>query len=204
MKYRDLREFIGGLEAEGELARVADPVSARLEMTAVSDFVLRAGGPALLYERPLRGDHCYTVPVLANLFGTPRRVARAMGRDSVGELREIGELLAHLREPEPPKGVRDVGKLLGLAKAVWQMRPAVVSRPACREVVIEGAAVDLGELPVQTCWPGDAGPLVTWGLVVTRGPQGGADARSRQNLGIYRQQVIGRNRTIMQIGRAHV
>ncbi len=198
MKYRDLREFLGGLEADGELVRVAEPVSVRLEMTAVSDFVLRAAGPALLYERPMRGGHCYTVPVLANLFGTPGRVAKAMGRRDVSELREIGELLAHLKEPEPPKGVRDAGKLLGLAKAVWSMRPSVVSRPACREVVIEGADVDLGALPVQTCWPGDAGPLLTWGLVITRGPQGGPDARARQNLGIYRQQVIARNQTIMR------
>ncbi len=194
MKYRDLRDFMAALERSGELVRVADPVSVRLEMTAVSDFVLRRGGPALLFERPDR----YNSPVLANLFGTPGRVARAMGVDSVDELRDIGELLAHLKEPEPPKGVRDAGKLLALGKALWSMRPHRVAKASCREVVVEGRDVDLGALPVQTCWPDDAGPLITWGLVVTRGPQGGPAARSRQNLGIYRQQVIGRRQTIMR------
>ncbi len=194
MKYADLRDFMAALERSGELVRVADPVSARLEMTAVSDFVLRSGGPALLFERPVG----YNTPVLANLFGTTRRVARAMGADSIEGLRDIGELLAHLKEPEPPKGVRDAGKLLALGKALWSMRPQQVSRAPCREVVVEGDDVDLGALPVQTCWPDDAGPLITWGLVVTRGPQGGPAARSRQNLGIYRQQVIGRRQTIMR------
>ncbi|MFT3956184.1 MAG: UbiD family decarboxylase [Piscinibacter sp.] len=194
MKYRDLREFIAGLEALGELRRVAEPVSARLEMTAVSDFVLRSGGPALFFERP----DGYKFPVLANLFGTPRRVALGMGATEVSELREVGQLLARLKEPEPPKGLKDTGRLLQMAKAVWDMKPATVRHAACQEVMLEGEEVDLTRLPVQTCWPGDAGPLITWGLVVTRGPQGGANARSRQNLGIYRQQVIARRQVIMR------
>ena len=198
MKYRDLRDFMAGLEKPGELRRVREPVSARLEMTAVSDFVLRAGGPALFFEQPVG----YKFPVLANLFGTPRRVALGMGATEVNELREVGQLLARLKEPEPPKGLKDTGRLLQMAKAVWDMKPAVVRSPACQEVVLEGAEVDLGQLPVQTCWPGDVGPLITWGLVVTRGPQGGPNARARQNLGIYRQQVIARHQVIMR-GLAH-
>jgi len=194
MKYRDLRDFMAGLEKLGELRRVREPVSARLEMTAVSDFVLRAGGPALFFEQPVG----YKFPVLANLFGTPRRVAFGMGATEVNELREVGRLLARLKEPEPPKGLKDTGRLLQMAKAVWDMKPAVVRSPACQEVVREGAEVDLGQLPVQTCWPGDVGPLITWGLVVTRGPQGGPNARARQNLGIYRQQVIARHQVIMR------
>src|SRR5664279_4916378 len=194
MKYRDLREFLTALESSHDLVRIAEPVSARLEMTAVSDFVLRQAGPALLFENPVG----YKIPVLANLFGTPDRVARAMGATDVGELRDIGELLANLKEPEPPKGVRDAGRLLQLAKALWTMRPATVAGAPCREVVQEAEAVDLGLLPVQTCWPDDAGPLITWGLVITRGPQGTAGARLRQNLGIYRQQVIGRRQVVMR------
>ncbi|MBS0441455.1 MAG: UbiD family decarboxylase [Proteobacteria bacterium] len=194
MKYRDLRDFMAGLEKLGELRRVREPVSARLEMTAVSDFVLRAGGPALFFQQPVG----YKFPVLANLFGTPRRVALGMGATEVNELREVGQLLARLKEPEPPKGLKDTGRLLQMAKAVWDMKPAVVRSPACQEVVLEGAEVDLGQLPVQTCWPGDVGPLITWGLVVTRGPQGGPNARARQNLGIYRQQVIARHQVIMR------
>jgi 4-hydroxy-3-polyprenylbenzoate decarboxylase len=194
MKYRDLREFIGGLESIGELRRVAEPVSARLEMTAISDSVLRAAGPALLFEKP----DGYTIPVLANLFGTPRRVALGMGATDPRDLREVGQLLARLKEPEPPKGLKDTTRLLQMAKAVWDMKPALVHRAACQEVVLEHEAADLTGLPVQTCWPGDAGPLITWGLVVTRGPQGGPNARSRQNLGIYRQQVIARRQVVMR------
>ncbi len=194
MKYRDLREFMAGLEGLGELRRVAEPVSARLEMTAVSDFVLRQGGPAIVFEQP----EGYKFPVLANLFGTPRRVALGMGATEVSELRDVGHLLARLKEPEPPKGLKDTGRLLQMVKAVWDMKPAVVRRAPCQEVILEGDEADLSRLPVQTCWPGDAGPLITWGLVVTRGPQGGANARSRQNLGIYRQQVIGRRQVIMR------
>ena len=194
MKYRDLRDFMSGLERVGELKRVAEPVSVRLEMTAVSDFVLRAAGPALWFQNPPG----YKISALTNLFGTPKRVAMGMGADAVGELRDIGRLLASLKEPEPPKGLKDAGKLLGMVKALWDMKPSVVRKPACQEVVLQGAEVDLGMLPVQTCWPDDAGPLITWGLVITRGPQGGAHARSRQNLGIYRQQVIGKREVIMR------
>jgi 4-hydroxy-3-polyprenylbenzoate decarboxylase len=194
MKYRDLRGFLASLEAAGDLVRVREPVSTRLETTAVSDFVLRQGGPALLFERSAG----YTIPVLTNLFGTTRRVAQAMGCTEVGDLRDIGELLANLKEPEPPKGVRDAGRLLQMAKALWSMRPARVDDAPCREVVLEGPAVDLSSLPVQVCWPGDAGPLITWGLVITRGPQGGVASRKRQNLGIYRQQVIGRRQVAMR------
>ncbi|MGK2898284.1 MAG: UbiD family decarboxylase [Burkholderiaceae bacterium] len=194
MKYRDLRDFVSGLERLGELRRVAEPVSTRLEMTAVSDFVLRAGGPALMFQRPTG----YKIPVLTNLFGTVRRVALGMGAEDVAELRDVGRLLAGLKEPEPPRGLKDAGKLLGMAKALWDMKPAIVRRPPCQEVVLQGADVDLGQLPVQICWPEDAGPLITWGLVITRGPQGGANARQRQNLGIYRQQVIAKNRVIMR------
>ena len=194
MKYRDLREFMDGLSALGELRRVAQPVSPKLEMTAIADTVLRAGGPALLFEKPQGA----TMPCLANLFGTTRRVALGMGAESAAELRDVGRLLAALKEPEPVRGLKDAGKLLHMAKAVWDMKPSTVRRPPCQEVVLEGADVDLARLPVQTCWPGDAGPLITWGLVVTRGPQGVAQPRRRQNLGIYRQQVIGRRQVIMR------
>ena len=194
MKYNDLRDFVAGLEQAGDLRRVAKPVSARLEMTAVSDLVLRAGGPALLFEQPVG----YKISALTNLFGAPRRVAMGMGASDVGELRDIGVMLASLKEPEPPKGLKDAGRLLQMAKAVWDMKPATVSRAACQQEVRNEAEVDLGMLPVQTCWPGDAGPLITWGLVVTRGPQSVPNPRRRQNLGIYRQQVIARNRTIMR------
>ncbi len=159
-------------------------------MTEICDRTLRAGGPALLFESPVGA----TMPVLANLFGTPDRVARGMGAASVGALREVGELLASLKEPEPPKGLRDaLGKVSMLKAALWDMAPKVVRSGACQQIVWEGTDVDLGRLPVQTCWPGDAGPLITWGLVVTRGPN-----KKRQNLGIYRQQVIGRDRLIMR------
>jgi len=185
---------MAGLERAGELKRVAEPVSVRLEMTAVSDFVLLAAGPALWFQQPAG----YKISALTNLFGTPRRVALGMGATEVGELRDVGRLLASLKEPEPPKGLKDAGKLLHMAKALWDMKPSIVRRPPCQEVVVEGPDVDLATLPVQTCWPEDAGPLITWGLVITRGPQGGANARQRQNLGIYRQQVIGRRQVIMR------
>ena len=194
MKYRDLRDFMAGLDASGDLTKVAEPVSARFEMTAISDFALQRGGPALLFEKPVG----YNIPVLCNLFGTTARVAAAMGAADVADLRDIGVLLANLKEPEPPKGVRDAGRLLHLGKALWAMRPAVVARAVCREVVSQADQVDLTALPVQTCWPEDAGPLITWGLVITRGPQGLPNARKRQNLGIYRQQVIGRRQVVMR------
>jgi len=189
MKYRDLRDFLGQLEARNLLKRINAPVSPRLEMTEVCDRTLRAGGPALLFEQP----EGYQMPVLGNLFGTPERVALGMGEETVDALREVGELLAFLRQPEPPRGMGDAWDKLPIFRQVLNMAPKLRRSGACQSNVVEGPDVDLATLPVQTCWPGDAGPLITWGLVVTRGPE-----HSRQNLGIYRQQVIGRNRVIMR------
>ncbi len=189
MSYRDLRDFIAGLERDGDLKRIGVEVDPKLEMTEICDRVLKAGGPALLFEKP-KG---HGMPVLGNLFGTPQRVARGMGRDSVAALRELGQLLAQLKEPEPPKGLKDAWDKLPLLRQVLSMSPKLVRAPVCQDVLWEGKDVDLARLPVQTCWPGDAGPLVTWGLTVTRGPN-----KTRQNLGIYRQQVIGRNKLIMR------
>jgi len=189
MKYSDLREFVAQLEANGDLKRVKAEVSPRLEMTEICDRVLRAGGPALLFERPAG----YDIPVLANLFGAVRRVAAAMGVADRAALREVGKMLAFLREPEPPKGLRDLWEKFPVWKQLLNMPPKTVSAASSQEIVLEGKDVDLARLPVQTCWPQDAGPLITWGLTVTRGP-----AKPRQNLGIYRQQVIGRNRVIMR------
>ncbi len=194
MKYRDLRDFMAQLEHLGELRKLAEPVSPRLEMTAIGDKLLRAGGPAVLCTQPVG----YKIPCLINLFGTPRRVALGMGADSLAELRDVGRVLAGLKEPEPPKGLKDAGKLLAMAKALWDMKPAVRRSAPCQEESQLGSDVDLTRLPVQTCWPGDAGPLITWGLVITRGPQSVARPRLRQNLGIYRQQVIGRRQVIMR------
>jgi len=189
MSYRDLRDFLAGLERDGQLKRIAIEVDPRLEMTEICDRVLKSGGPALLFEKP-KG---HAMPVLANLFGTPQRVARGMGRDSVAALRELGQLLAQLKEPEPPKGLKDAWNKLPLLRQVLAMQPKLVRDPVCQEQVWEGADVDLARLPIQTCWPGDIGPLITWGLTVTRGP-----SKARQNLGIYRQQVIARNKLIMR------
>jgi 4-hydroxy-3-polyprenylbenzoate decarboxylase len=194
MIYKDLRDFATQLERLGKLVRVPQSVSPRLEMTAFSDSVLQSGGPALLFENPAG----YNIPCLTNLFGTPERVALGMGGQSLGELRDIGRMLASLKEPEPPRGLKDAGKLVQMVKAMWDMKPTVVRRAPCHEVIFEDDDVDLGRLPAQTCWPGDAGALITWGLVVTRGPQTVPSPRLRQNLGIYRQQVIGRNRVIMR------
>ncbi|MDQ6680863.1 MAG: UbiD family decarboxylase [Pseudomonadota bacterium] len=194
MKFKDLRAFLEGLERAGDIRTIESAVSTRLEMTALSDLVLRAQGPALRFANPVG----YKIPVLTNLFGTTRRVALGMGANDVSELRDIGRLLATLKEPEPPKGVRDAGRLLQMAKALWDMKPVRVDAPVCQEVIYERNEVDLGALPVQTCWPDDAGPLITWGLVITRGPQGSPNARQRQNLGIYRQQVIGARQVIMR------
>ena len=188
-KYSDLRSFVAQLEARGELKRVSAEVDPCLEMTEICDRVLKSNGPALLFEHPKGFD----IPVLANLFGTAERVALGMGRDSVNALRELGELLAHLKEPEPPRGLRDAWEKLPLLKQVLTMEPRVVRDAPCQAVVVESGAVDLSRLPIQTCWPGDAAPLITWGLTVTRGPN-----KRRQNLGIYRQQVIGRNKVIMR------
>ena len=194
MKYRDLRDFMAQLEAVGELRRVTRPVSARLEMTALADRVLRSAGPAMLVEHPVG----YKIPALINLFGTPKRVALGMGATDLDGLRDVGRVLANLKEPEPPRGLKDAGRLLKMVKAVWDMKPATVRSAACQQVVLEGADVDLTRLPVQTCWPEDAGPLITWGLTITRGPQSVPAPRTRQNLGIYRQQVIGRREVIMR------
>ena len=189
MKYHDLRDFIAQLERMGELKRVSAEIDPRFEMTEICDRVLRAGGPAILFEKP-KGS---AIPVLANLFGTPRRVALGMGEESVQALREVGKLLAYLKEPEPPKGLKDAWDKLPVLKQVLNMSPKVVSSAPCQEVVWEGADVDLARLPIQHCWPGDVAPLITWGLTVTRGP-----LKPRQNIGIYRQQVIGRNKVIMR------
>ncbi|MCG7637869.1 MULTISPECIES: 4-hydroxy-3-polyprenylbenzoate decarboxylase [unclassified Alteromonas] len=189
MKYKDLRDFIRQLEAKGELVRITQPIDTDLEMTEIADRTLRAGGPALLFENPKNHD----MPVLANLFGTPERVAMGMGQESVEALREVGKLLAYLKEPEPPKGLKDLWEKLPVFKQVLNMPAKILKKAPCQEVVLTGDDVDLSKIPVQRCWPGDAAPLVTWGLSVTKGPH-----KKRQNLGIYRQQVIGKNKLIMR------
>ena len=189
MKYKDLRDFISNLEQMGELKRISLEVDPVLEMTEICDRVLRAGGPALLFENPKGSD----IPVLANLFGTPKRVALGMGEESVEALRDVGRLLAFLKEPEPPKSMKDAWQKMPIFKQVLNMAPKIVKSAACQEIVIERDDIDLGNYPIQLCWPEDAAPLITWGLVVTRGPN-----KSRQNMGIYRQQVLGKNRVIMR------
>ncbi|MGL5043530.1 MAG: UbiD family decarboxylase domain-containing protein, partial [Plesiomonas sp.] len=178
MKYKDLREFIALLEQQGLLIRITQPVSPDLEMTEIADRTLRAGGPALLFENPIG----YTMPVLCNLFGTPQRVALGMGQDDVAALRDVGKLLAFLKEPEPPKGFRDLLDKMPKFRQVLNMPTKRLSGAPCQEVVWQGDEVDLTRLPIMRCWPDDVAPLVTWGLTVTRGPH-----RERQNLGIYRQ-----------------
>ncbi|VAW84509.1 3-polyprenyl-4-hydroxybenzoate carboxy-lyase [hydrothermal vent metagenome] len=189
MKYHDLRDFISGLEARGELKRINKEIDPNLEMTEICDRVLRGGGPALLFQNVKGSDF----PVLANLFGTPTRVALGMGQESVTALREVGKLLAFLKEPEAPSGMKDAWGKLPIFKKVLSMAPKTVKSAPCQAHIIQGDQVDLSQLPIQTCWPGDAGPLITWGLVVTKGP-----LKKRQNIGIYRQQVIGRNKVIMR------
>jgi len=189
MSFKDLREFIALLEAEGELKRITVPVDPVLEITEICDRTLRAGGPALLFENP-KGSN---IPLLGNLFGNTRRIALAMGQEDVQGLRDVGKLMAFLKEPNPPKGWRDLWENLPTWKQVLNIAPNVRKSAPCQDVVINEADVDLSFLPVQTCWPGDAGPLVTWPLVITRGPE-----KERQNLGIYRMQVIGKNRLIMR------
>lgn len=198
MRYHDLRDFIAQLEQRGELKRIRVPVDTHLEMTEIADRVLRAGGPALLFEKPVTRGVPQAIPVLANLFGTPQRVALGMGEelpdgDWQAPLREVGKLLAFLKEPEPPKGLKDAWEKLPVFRQVLNMAPKEVRSAPCQEIVWEGADVDLAKLPIQHCWPGDVAPLITWGLVVTRGP-----GKKRQNLGIYRQQVLGPNRVIMR------
>ena len=189
MKYTDLRDFIANLEQRGELKRISVEVDPVLEMTEICDRVLRAGGPAILFENPKGSE----VPVLANLFGTPDRVAMGMGEASVAALRDVGKLLAFLKEPEPPKGMKDAWQKLPIYKQVMNMAPKVVKKAVCQEVVLQGDDIDLSQYPIQLCWPEDAAPLITWGLVVTKGPH-----KSRQNMGIYRQQVLSKNRVIMR------
>jgi len=194
MAYRDLREFLSQLEALGQLKRIRAEVSPQLEMTEICDRVLKAAGPALLFEKPAG----HGIPVLGNLFGTPGRIALAMGADAKADpleaLRDIGRLLAFLKEPEPPRGFRDVmERWIPIGKQLMNMAPKQISGAPCQDIVWEGKDVDLAKLPVQTCWPGDVAPLITWGLTITRGPN-----KSRQNLGIYRQQVIAPNKVIMR------
>jgi 4-hydroxy-3-polyprenylbenzoate decarboxylase len=189
MIYRDLRDFIAQLEQLGELKRVSAAVSPHLEMTALCDRTLRAGGPALLFENPTG----HSMPVLANLFGTTRRVALGMGVSDVSELRKFGEVLASLKEPEAPKGFKDLMGLGSMVKTLWNMAPKEQRSAPCQDVVWEGQDVDLARLPIQHCWPDDVAPLITWGLVITKGPH-----KARQNLGIYRQQVLGSNKVIMR------
>ncbi len=189
MKYKDLRDFIKQLEAKGELKRISMTVDPNLEITEICDRTLRAGGPALLFEKVKGSDF----PLLANLFGTPRRVAMGMGEEHVEALREVGKLLSVLKEPDPPKGMKDALSKLPIYRKVLDMAPKELKRAPCQEVIMEEAVVNLARIPVQTCWPGDGGPLITWGLVITRGPE-----KPRQNLGIYRMQVIGKNRVIMR------
>ncbi len=189
MKYRDLRDFIKQLEKKGELKRISAEIDPRLEMTEISDRTLRNEGPALLFENPKGFD----MPVLANLFGTPKRVAMGMGQDDVAALRDVGKLLAYLKEPEPPKGFKDALAKLPVFRQVLNMGPKVVKSAPCQDVVLQGDEVNLNKLPIQTCWPGDAAPLVTWPLVITKGPR-----KDRYNLGIYRQQLLGSNKLIMR------
>jgi len=189
MQYKDLRDFIDQLEKLGELRRVSVEVDPVLEVTEICDRTLKAGGPALLFEKVKGSD----MPLLGNLFGTPKRVALGMGEESVEALREVGKLLAQLKQPDPPKGMKDAWEKLPIFRKVLDMAPKKIKGAPCQRHVREGDEVDVGKIPVQTCWPGDAGPLITWGLVVTRGPD-----KPRQNLGIYRMQVIGRNRVIMR------
>ena len=189
MKYRDLREFMAGLEQRQLLKRINIPVSPHLEMTEICDRTLRAGGPALLFENPTG----HNMPVLANLFGTVDRVALAMGQTDPNALRDVGRLLAYLKEPEPPKGWRELWEKLPVFRQVLHMPTKILRKPPCQEIVLQGDEVDLTQLPIQHCWPGDVAPLLTWGLTITRGPR-----QKRQNLGIYRQQLLGKNKLIMR------
>ncbi len=202
MSYRSLRDFIAKLEAAGELVRVREPVSCQLEMTEIQTRLIAQGGPAAIFERPIKADGTPSdIPVLVNLFGTVKRVAMGVTlggveRTDAASLREVGELLATLRQPEPPRSVREAFDLLPLANTVMAMRPKTTSKPPCQEVVLKGDDIDLSRLPVQTCWPGEPAPLITWPLVVTKGP--GEAREDNYNLGIYRMQVLNRHQTIMR------
>ncbi len=189
MKYKDLRDFIAQLESIGQLKRIHQEIDPYLEMTEICDRTLKAGGPALLFENP-KG---HSMPVLGNLFGTPDRVAMGMGRQSVSELREVGQWLSYLKEPEPPKGFKELLEKVPVFKQVLNMPTKRLRKPACQEIVLTGDEVDLTQIPVQHCWPGDVAPLVTWGLTITKGPY-----KKRHNLGIYRQQLLSKNKLIMR------
>lgn len=189
MKYKDLRDFLTLLERRGELKRITQEIDPYLEMTEISDRTLRAGGPALLFENPKGFD----IPVLCNLFGTPERVALGMGQDDVSALRDVGKLLAFLKEPEPPKGFKELWQVLPQYKQVLNMPTKVLNKADCQQIVLSGDEVDLSKLPIMRCWKDDVAPLVTWGLTITKGPH-----KKRQNLGIYRQQLIGKNKLIMR------
>jgi len=202
MAYKSLREFMALLEADGDLKRVSAPVSTHLEMTEIQTRLLAKGGPAVLFENPVHEDgRAAEMPALVNLFGTVERVARAvtMGgepRRTAADLREVGELLAFLRQPEPPRGLKDAMEMLPLAKTVMAMRPGTVKKAPCQEVVLTGDDIDLDRLPIQGCWPGEPAPLITWPLVVTKGPS--EDKQDDYNLGIYRMQKLSKNRTLMR------
>ncbi len=189
MAFKDLRDFIALLEKKNLLKRITHPVSCHLEVTEICDRTLRAGGPALLFENVTGHD----IPLLGNLFGTPERVALGMGQESVEALRDVGELLAFLKEPEPPKGMKDAWEKLPIFKQVLNMAPKEVGKAPCQETILDTDDVDLTKLPIQTCWPGDVAPLITWPLVITKGPN-----KERQNLGIYRMQLLGKNKLIMR------
>ncbi len=196
MSYRSLRDFIARLEAAGRLVRVHEPVSTVLEMTEIQTRLLAEGGPAVIFENPLRADGTPSpYPVLVNLFGTVERVAWGMEREP-HQLREVGETLAFLKQPEPPGGFREAWAMLPLLKTVMTMKPKTVGSGPVHEVVETGDDIDLRRLPIQTCWPGEPAPLITWPLVVTRGP--GTAREDNFNLGIYRMQVTGRNTTLMR------
>jgi 4-hydroxy-3-polyprenylbenzoate decarboxylase len=202
MAYRSLRDFLDRLDAAGELRRVSAPVSTVLEMTEIQTRLLASQGPAVMFENPIRADgERSSMPALANLFGTVKRVAMGVtlgGRErtTASELREVGELLAFLRQPEPPRGLKDAWDLLPVARQVMAMRPQAVKRAPVQQVVLKGPDIDLTKLPIQTCWPGEPAPLITWPLVVTKGP--GTAREDDYNLGIYRMQVLGKDRTIMR------
>jgi len=189
MSYKDLRDFLTLLESSGELKRIQYPADPYLEITEICDRTLKQKGPALLFETPKNS----TMPLLGNLFGTSHRVALGMGAQSITELREVGKLLAYLKEPEPPKGMKDAVNKLPIFKKVLHMAPKIVKKPKCQEIIIESNDVDLSNYPIQTCWPKDIGPLITWALVITKGPH-----KERQNLGIYRLQVLEKNKVIMR------
>src|ERR1700753_440656 len=203
MSYKSLRDFLARLEKDGELVRVREPVSTVLEMTEIQTRLIAEGGPAVIFEKPIKADGSPSAtPVLVNLFGTVKRVAMGVtmaGKDRTtgADLREVGELLAQLRQPQPPRSFGEAAELLPLVKTVLVMKPKTVGKPACQEIVLKGDDIDLSKLPVMPCWPGEPAPLITWPLVVTRGP---SDAREdNYNLGIYRMQLLNKTQTIMRL-----